>query len=141
MNPTTRRPLVAEALQARFALRVVAGLAEAARDTPADVTERLRFARTQALERARAARPAAVAVGGSTLALPPPSDGSWWLKLAALLPLALLVAGLFGIGDLYDRSESRTAAQIDADLLADDLPPAAYRDPGFVEFLKSPQRD
>jgi len=28
-------------------------------------------------------------------------------------------------------------AGMDAALLADDLPPAAYSDPGFVQFLKS----
>ena len=31
------------------------------------------------------------------------------------------------------------AAEIDADLLTDSVPPAAYNDPGFLEFLKSPQ--
>jgi hypothetical protein len=30
------------------------------------------------------------------------------------------------------------AAEIDAALLADDLPPAAYSDPGFLAFLKNP---
>jgi hypothetical protein len=28
-------------------------------------------------------------------------------------------------------------AQVDAELLIDDLPPAAYTDPGFLVFLKS----
>jgi len=32
-----------------------------------------------------------------------------------------------------------TAAEIDAALLSDGLPPAAYSDPGFGEFLKQPQ--
>ena len=31
------------------------------------------------------------------------------------------------------------AAEIDALLLSDDLPPGAYADPGFVEFLKKPR--
>jgi hypothetical protein len=29
------------------------------------------------------------------------------------------------------------AAEIDAQLLSDTLPPAAYSDPGFAEFLKN----
>jgi hypothetical protein len=29
------------------------------------------------------------------------------------------------------------AAEVDTALLADTLPPEAYRDPGFVEFLKT----
>ena len=31
------------------------------------------------------------------------------------------------------------AAEIDTDLLTDALPPTAYGDAGFVEFLKAPQ--
>jgi hypothetical protein len=31
------------------------------------------------------------------------------------------------------------AAEIDADLLTDALPPSAYGDAGFLEFLKAPQ--
>jgi hypothetical protein len=31
------------------------------------------------------------------------------------------------------------AAEIDSALLADDLPPKAYSDAGFVEFLKTPR--
>jgi hypothetical protein len=30
---------------------------------------------------------------------------------------------------------------VDAELLADDLPPAAYTDPGFVHFLTTNRRD
>jgi hypothetical protein len=33
----------------------------------------------------------------------------------------------------------QAAAEVDAVLLADDLPPEAYADPGFGEFLKLPQ--
>jgi len=37
------------------------------------------------------------------------------------------------------RADARAAAAVDAALLADDLPPAAYADPGFVAFLKLQQ--
>jgi hypothetical protein len=39
---------------------------------------------------------------------------------------------------LHNDSQISAAAEIDASLLADDLPPSAYSDPGFVEFLKAP---
>jgi hypothetical protein len=133
-----------EALQARFALRVAALLTEAAEASGADVSSRLRFAREQALQRAREARqaePRLAAAGGAGSLTLGGGEPRWWFKLAALLPLAVLVMGLIGIHDLLDRSQIDAAAQIDAALLADDLPPDAYRDPGFVEFLKSPSVD
>lgn len=131
-------PTETDLLQARLASRLAAGLGERAEMIPADVTARLRFAREQALERARGARqPGAVNVargGAAVLANRMP----WWLRVAALVPLLLLVAGLFGVEQLSLREQVLAAAEIDALLLADDIPPDAYRDPGFVEFLKTP---
>ena len=137
-----------EMLEARVAARIAAGLAEQAQALPHDVAERLRFARERALERGRAARrvaaaaPAAAVVtrgGRGTAALGGPP--SWWLRLATVLPLAMLVAGLVLIQDWMHREQVLAAAEIDVKLLADDLPPDAYSDPGFVEFLKAPPPD
>ena len=135
-----------DALQARFALRVTARLSESARELPHDVTERLRFAREQALERARLATRVQVAPnvqaqgsGSATLtAVGGPATG-WWLKLASALPLVALVSGFLFIQHSHIQSQISAAAEIDAALLADDVPPAAYSDPGFVEFLKVPR--
>jgi Protein of unknown function (DUF3619) len=135
-----------EVLQDRFGLRVAAALTEQQQRQPRpDIDERLRFARSQALaharERRQAARaPAAVAVGGSSAALLPDSGADetpWWLRLSSLLPLALLAAGLLLIDRHYTQAQIEAAVEVDVALLADDLPPEAYRDPGFVEFLKS----
>ena len=142
--------LDAETLQARFALRVVARLSEQAEKSSYDVSERLRFAREQALERARQARrlstavqaaPAVQMLGNGTGALPPSGGSSspWWLKLASMLPLIVLVAGLSLIQHIHDRDQIVAAAEIDAALLSDNLPPDAYRDPGFVEYLRTAQ--
>jgi hypothetical protein len=134
----------AEALQARLAARLAAGLSERAETLPPDIGERLRFAREQALARAHEARrpaPAGAAAvvaagrGGAVLGAPPP----WWQRLASALPLAVLVAGLLLIQHRVSVEQVHAAAEIDAVLLADDLPPDAYSDPGFGEFLKSPQ--
>lgn len=132
-----------EALQARFGLRLTARLTERSAELPQDINERLRFAREKALERARAVRKAeapatqAVLVGAS-LALGGGPD-RWWMKAASLLPLIALVGGLILIEHWHRGSQIAAAAEIDASLLADDLPPDAYSDPGFVEFLKSPR--
>jgi hypothetical protein len=136
-----------EALEARFALAVAARLNERAEKTPHDISERLRVARELALARAREARqvtqaqvaPAALAMGGGTLAL---SGGGragapWWWKLASFVPLVVLLVGLHGIDRLHARNQLVAAAEVDTALLADTLPPEAYRDPGFVEFLKT----
>lgn len=139
-----------EALQARFARQVVARLGEQAEQIPHDMTERLRAAREQALDRARAARratqgqtaSAVQVVGGGAAALSgsPRGLGSpWWLKLASLVPLVMLFGGLTVIEQLHTRRQLDAAAEVDVALLADNLPPAAYTDPGFVEFLKTAQ--
>lgn len=135
---------VLEARQARLAYRVAGRLSEGAEALEPDLSERLRFAREKALERARLARAAAPATApvvvrsGRSAALLGGGEG-WGLKLASVLPLAALVAGLFLIQHLHDEAQIATAAAIDAELLTDDLPPAAYTDPGFAEFLKSAQ--
>jgi hypothetical protein len=133
-------------LQARISLAQTARLSEAAERSPPDITERLPFSREQALSRARSARAAAPAdepalqrIGGGVLALGStgPRRSPWWLRLASALPLFALVAGLLLIQESNTRAQIRAAAEIDAALLADDLPPSAYSDPGFGEFLKT----
>ena len=54
--------------------------------------------------------------------------------------MALLV-GLVMIQRWQTTAQISVAAEVDAALLADDLPPTAYRDAGFVEFLKTPPRE
>lgn len=132
-----------EALEARIGARIATGLALRAAEVPHDISERLRVARQQAVARARRPEarlaPASVLAGrtaGGAAVLGGPSP--WWFKLAAGLPLLVLMLGLLGIGQLTQHEQVLAAAEIDAELLADDLPPAAYADPGFSEFLKAP---
>jgi len=143
------RTVDVEALQSRYALRVVARLAEQSQAVTPDVHERLRFARERALERARAQRVAAPRpalqignTGAGTLALSggPRSPSSWWMRFAQVLPLFALVAGLVLIQNQHVRAQIAAAAEVDFDLLVDELPPTAYSDPGFLEFMKV-QRD
>jgi hypothetical protein len=134
-------PGSADALQARFSLRVAARLTERSQELGSDVTERLRFAREKALERARATRTAeaSVPVGSARSGAAMLGGGAgWWLKLASVMPVLALVAGLVLIQRWQDRSQVAVAAEVDAALLSDDLPPKAYSDAGFAEFLKSP---
>ena len=63
--------------------------------------------------------------------------GGWWTRIASALPLVLLAAGLVAISVLQDDNRASEVAEVDAAILTGDLPPAAYTDPGFAQFLKS----
>lgn len=61
----------------------------------------------------------------------------WIWRLASALPAVALVAGLWGVGDWTRHEQVQAAADVDMSLLTDDLPPSAYADPGFEEYLKT----
>jgi hypothetical protein len=146
-NNTTSHFTASDDLQARFGLRVAAMLGERARATPPDISERLRFAREQAVARAQATRrQAKVAAASGTVVVSQGRSAAlaehpgWWIKLASAMPLAILVFGLVAIDRMHDRAQIAAAAEVDAALLADILPPDAYSDPGFAEYLKATQQ-
>ncbi len=133
-------------IEARVAARMAVALTHAAQELPHDVTERLRFARQQALERARESRLAStaatativgVSAGGAASLSHIPAWHQRWRSATAVLPLLLLVGGLLSINHWVVREQVLTAADIDAQLLSDNLPPVAYSDPGFAEYLRS----
>lgn len=146
MNPTSAYRPDAQDLEARFARRIVARLNERSGLLGHDITERLRVGREQALSRARQARqartiasPTLQVLGATRGTLTLGRSPSGWLRLASLLPLLVLIAGLLAIQHLHEQAEIQAAADVDAALLSDDLPPEAYSDPGFAVFLKQPQ--
>jgi len=132
-----------QVLQARFAARLAASLTASTAMLPNDISERLRVARDQALGRARLARQAQAATAGSVLGVTRNGaavlghPGGWPRWVASMMPLVLLLVGLLSIGQLATHEQILAAAEIDTLLLADDLPPAAYSDPGFAEYLRS----
>jgi hypothetical protein len=126
-------------LQARLGGHVARSLQ--AQPLPAGVPERLRVAREQALRHA----------GGGAAPTRSPTRRGWpigpgglagaararaWAALTGLAPLALLMGGLWAVHELHLREQLHGAAEIDALLLADDLPPQAWSDPGFAAFLR-----
>ncbi len=140
IRPPRQAPLAhrQQALEARFGLRVAQALHEP--EVGHDIEQRLRVARQQALARAAAARQAAIpatpVVGraGSTVTLG--SVGNWWLRAAAWAPLLVLALGGVFIAYVDDEERIRAAVEVDAVLLSDTLPPKAYTDPGFTEYLR-----
>ncbi|RZI80171.1 MAG: DUF3619 family protein [Rubrivivax sp.] len=175
MKPSNQTPLSsaqAEALQARFALRVTARLDDSATALPHDISERLRVAREQAVRAALQARPQVavataprqapareLAMGGVSssgssgqatlsgwhMAHRDPQHGRglddgplpWGWRLASALPALALAVGLWGIHTWYRSEQVQAATEVDMALLTDDLPPAAYADPGFEEYLRT----
>ena len=65
------------------------------------------------------------------------SPTHWGWRFASALPILALVGGLWGIAQYYKSEQIQAATEVDMALLTDDLPPAAYADPGFAEFLRS----
>ena len=116
-------------------------LNEHAADLPHDITERLRVARMQALSQRKPeplrifvphlATPGGPGMGNSEEGL------NLWSRIASVLPIIFLLLGLATIHIFQNENRANEIAQLDAELLIDDLPPAAYTDPGFLIFLKS----
>ena len=122
----------------RFARRVTAFLGGDDPSLPPHIERRLSAARWQAVEAATRSRrlkamsaSASLAVAQGGLSVTP-----WWARVASLVPALALTLGLIAIDQLNIIQRIEAAAEIDAALLADDLPPAAYTDPGFAEFMK-----
>lgn len=128
-------------LQDRFGRQVAGRLAAGTAELPYQITERLRAARTQALARRKPANlrlaPTVTASGGAATLTFGDEGLSLWNRIGSALPLIALVAGLVLIHFIQNERRASEVAEVDAALLTDDLPPAAYADPGFIQFLKS----
>jgi hypothetical protein len=137
----------ADSRQARYGLRVAARLSDGLNGgVPHDIAERLRVARQQAVARrkqphttARLHTAAAASHNGhrtATLHFGDDRMGLWgWLTTGALA--LALATGLVTINIMENDDRAMALADLDAALLTDDLPPEAYADPGFLQYLKS----
>ncbi len=132
-----------------FAYQIKRHLNESARALPVNKVERLRAAREYALARQKKPSGAAqlagagvihvsggsaASMGGGTFSR---SNGFEWL--AQLLPVAVLAAGLIGISYWHQSNRAEENADIDTQMLIDELPPSAYADKGFVAWIKRGQ--
>ena len=139
---STHQTAALSSLEARMGVRLAGVLSARSQALPHDITERLRFAREKALTIARQSR-AQPAGGAAVVGISSAGSATlgsflpWWQRAASVLPLLVLVAGLVMIDNWAVREQVLAAAEIDAQLLSDDLPPAAYSDPGFGEYLRN----
>lgn len=130
-NHSTEEDLLARSLIQQLDL--------ATQDIGHDISERLRVARRLALS----ARPEPVRLLNYRTALQShgsaqgPGEGlNLWRILASALPLIVLVLGLVLVQIVQQELVEDYLATVDSAILLDDLPPDAYTDPGFVQFLK-----
>lgn len=129
-------------LQDRFGLRTASYLSAGTAELPHDISERLRSARVQAVSQRKISHTqtagGVVQSGGSAALTWGSGEGfSWWNRIGSVLPLIALVAGLLAINSFQSDNRTQELAEVDAALLTDDLPPAAFADPGFVQFLQT----
>ena len=134
----------AQLSQDRFGLRVAARLSVGNTELPHDIAERLRVARQQAVTKRKRSQTvlstksaAAVYGSGGSASMSFDDEGlNLWNRIASFLPLIALVVGLVTISSLHNDLRANELAEVDSALLVDDLPPAAYADAGFAQFLK-----
>ncbi len=132
----------ADALEDRVGLKIASRLSAGASDLPYDISERLRAARAQAVAQRKIAKTqtagGVVSVGSSAALIPGFDEGlSLWTRIGSFLPLIALVVGLLTINAIQNDNRAQEIAEVDAALLTDELPPAAFADPGFVQYLKA----
>lgn len=142
----------------QFARKLTAHLSMAEAGLPYVVTERLRASRIQALSmRKRTSAPLrAPSTESAVSLLGIQSDGTvslgaagnnhdntpiWVRRLLTAIPLIALAAALAFIGADQDSRTIIDVAEVDAALLTSELPPAAYTDPGFQQYLQTTVSD
>lgn len=125
----------------RLGRHLSAQLSLATPGLPHDISERLRIARQQAMVQRKPVLQSRLASrlhtqGNGTLAASPDEGLNLWSILGSALPLLVLVVGLMLIHTFEEEHVAAELAAIDSALLTDELPPDAYTDAGFIQFLK-----
>ena len=131
----TMHSTVAIHAENQFGRAVARRLSAGSQDLPHDIGERLRAARVQAVlhRRSSAMAPTMVIATGPAATL----GGGWWTRIGSVVPFVALLAGLIAISVVQDDRRANELAEVDSALLTDELPTAAFTDPGFAQFLKA----
>lgn len=111
---------------------------------PASTTDRLAAARALALSRKKP--DAAPAKPGKRPLFDPKGFASSLLsgpalaRIAVVVPMLALVIGMGGVYQYEQQQRLAAMAEVDAAVLADELPLTAYLDQGFNAYVESQQR-
>jgi hypothetical protein len=107
---------------------------------PASTTDRLAAARALALSRKKADAPAGKRKARRFFDVDFHFTGTGLGRLAVAIPVLALVVGLGGLYQYEQQQRIAELAELDAAVLADELPLTAYLDHGFNAYLESQQR-
>jgi Protein of unknown function (DUF3619) len=143
---TTQNNTNALSVETQVAQRITAALSRSNENLPHNTSERLRAARVRAVMARKkpltlvrtSTRSGSVLNGEGSLSLS--GEGGdrpmrqWFLGLA---PIVILSVAMMMVSDNLQTSRSMEIAEVDAAILIDDLPPEAYADPGFLQFVKN----
>jgi len=128
MNKTNN---LAGSAELRVAYQIKRHLNSSLADVGPDKLERLRAAREQALAKQKRSSSLAVAGGGGF------SFANFGFGLVPqVVPLLVLLVGLLSMSYWHQNRYSEELADIDTQVLVDELPPSAYVDRGFDSWLK-----
>lgn len=111
-------------------------------ELPYEVSERLRVARIRALSARRVSQTQwqtaqdTQSQNGLALLKFPTQIHFFLQTFGSILPLLALIVGLVFIHDFHNDQNALEIAEVDSALLTDDLPPSAYTDPSFLDYLK-----
>ncbi len=125
----------------QFSAQIRRALDESSQRLPYKVTHRLAAARENALRAMDAPTGGVVLVTGGAATLQMGEFGGrsirWRAFALAVLPVLMAVAGLLTVIAWDEADKAQETAEVDAAVLTDDVPIAAYTDRGFGVFLKN----
>ena len=108
---------------------------------PASTTDRLAAARARALSRKKPDAASPVPRGRRPLfGFKALFTGPALARLAVAAPMLALVIGMGGVYQYEQQQRLAAMVEIDAEVLADELPLTAYLDHGFNAYVESQQR-
>ena len=137
MKNLSNSTVVQDQLGRRFAQ-----LLEKNSELPYEISERLRASRTRALSVRRVSQTQLQTAqeiqsrNGVALLNFPTQFHSFLQTFGSVLPLLGLIVGLVFIHDFHNNQTALELAEVDSALLTDDLPPSAYTDASFLDYLK-----
>ena len=107
-------------------------------DVAPDIQERLRIAREQALAQALRVKPDQRSSWLQRVKAHIKSNsGPWWNAAAVTAGAAAFAVSFFAIQGIHQAKQTSDLAEVDTELLTDDLPIEAYSDPAFMRFLRN----
>jgi hypothetical protein len=119
-----------------FAYKVRHALNEHAEQLPPATVDRLASARKAALARKKPDAPVRAAERQLVSNIGSLFTFSTLGRMAVIVPLLALVAGLAGIYQYEEQQRIAELAELDAAVLSDELPLTAYLDTGFNAYLE-----